>query len=196
MPDDNNNTGGTGGQASTGNAGAGAQTGAAGTWTPPTQAEWEAVKKASADGAEALKQANAEAATRRRQAAEAAKAHETEAETAKREAAEAATAATLPLLLKAEAKAAFLAEGADKAKVAKLTRLLDLDKVKVTGGDVTGLDEQVAEIKADFPELFGKAEAEETGGRKPGRMEVGGRKPDGTPLSPIEMLTAQMTGRK
>lgn len=189
MPDDNNagaGNGGTGGQAGTGGD----------AWTPPTKEEWEAVKKASADGAEALKQANAEAANRRRQAADAAKAAESETEKAKREAAEAATAATLPLLLKAEAKAAFLAEGADKAKVAKLTRLLDLDKVKVTGGDVTGLDEQVAEIKKDFPELFGKADTEEAGGRKPGRMEVGGRKPDGTPLTPLERLAAQMAGNK
>lgn len=173
-----------------------AGTGGAGgdAWKPPTKEEWESVQKASADGAEALKRANAEAATRKRQLAEQAKANETDAEKVKREATEAAKAGYLPFVIEAKAEAAFLAEGADSAKVARLTRLLDLDKVEVSGRSVTGLAEQVTAIKAEFPELF-KA-ADEGNGRQSGRVEMAGRKPDGTALGPLELLAAQMQGKK
>ncbi|PKV95917.1 hypothetical protein ATK30_6850 [Amycolatopsis echigonensis] len=116
-------------------------------WTPPTREEWD---KHQAD----LRKANAEAANRKRQLAEQAKQNETDAEKTSREAAEAARSGFLPFLVKAEAKAAFLAEGADAGKVAKLTRLLDMAKIEMDGDELTGLDEQVAELKADFPELF------------------------------------------
>jgi hypothetical protein len=149
MPEDQNdqNTG-------TGNADAG-QNGTD-SWTPPTREEWE---KHQAD----LKKANAEAANRKRQLAEQTKQSETETEKAKREAAEVAKSGFLPFLVKSEAKAAFLAEGADAAKVAKLTRLLDMSKIEMDGDELVGLEDQVAELKADFPELFKQKSSTGTG---------------------------------
>lgn len=130
-------------------------------WTPPTREEWEALQKEKAT-------ARSEAADRKRKLAELTKQHEDADSKSKREATEAALASIKPVAIRAEAKAAFLAAGADATKVSKLTRWLDLSKIEIDGDDVTGLDDQVAELKQDFPELFGKpANDNEDDGRKP-----------------------------
>lgn len=176
MADDTTGTDKTGNQ---GEPGAGTTGAENDTWTPPTREEWEATQKTQKDQADALKRANAESADRRKKLVELEKSHE-DADTKKqREAIEAATAAMKPVAVRAEAKAAFMAAGADAAKVGKLVRLLDLSKVDIDGDDVTGLDDQVAEIKKDFPELFGEKDAGSTKTRVP-RLDTTGRKPAAT----------------
>lgn len=176
-------------------------------WTPPTREEAAAqqkahddeiaaLKKADADKAAALKRVNAESANRKRQLAEIQQQHEDDDTKAKREATEAALAKLKPVAIKATAMAAFMSAGADEDKARKLLRLLDLDKVDIDGDVVNGLDEQVEEIKADWPELFalpepGKPEPKP----KPAAAEVGSRKPQPVVLGPLEQLAAQIPGR-
>lgn len=131
-------------------------------WTPPTRDEWDAVQKASADQAAALKKANAESAARRQELKKLQQANEDDDTKAKREAAETALAAMKPVAIRAEAKSAFLAAGANAEKVGKLVRLLDLSAIEIDGDTVTGLDDQVTELKDDFPELFAKPKEEKT----------------------------------
>jgi hypothetical protein len=179
-------------------------------WTPPTRDELEAQQKAHADEiaalkkvgddrAAALKKANAESANRKRQLAEIEQRHEDDDTKAKREATEAALAKLKPVAIKATATAAFMAGGADEDKARKLLRLLDLSKIDIDGDVVNGLDEQVEEIKADWPELFAKSDPEKAEPQpakpKPAATEVGSRKPQPVVLSPMEQLAAQIPGR-
>lgn len=178
-------------------------------WTPPTREELEAQQKAHADEVAALRKAdtekgtalrkaNAESANRKRQIAELQQQHEDDDTKAKREATEAALAQLKPVAIKATATAAFMGAGADETQARKLLRLLDLTKVDIDGEVVQGLDEQVEEIKADWPELFAKAEPEPTGQpQKPKApaAQLGDRKPQKPALSPMEQLAAQVAGR-
>lgn len=165
-------------------------------WTPPTRDEWEAAQKAQRDTADALKKANGQAAKHRSALRELEQKHEDDDTRAKREATEAAFAALKPVAIRAEARSAFLAAGADVEKATRLVRLLDLSKVEIDGDTVTGLDEQVDDLKAEFPELFSPPK-DETPKRKPAAAtEVGSRKPAPAALSPLEQLTAQLQGRK
>lgn len=118
-------------------------------WTPPSKEEDNKVKKA-------LAKANAEAKKWREQAQALQRQSEDDAGKAVREAQEAAERKLKPIAVKAAAKAAFLEAGAKPERVARLMALLKLDEITVDDdGEVTGVDEQVAELKADVPELFG-----------------------------------------
>lgn len=88
----------------------------------------------------------------------------------RREIETAAEAKYKPMLVRQAARAAFAEAGlvtgkngnADAA-MKRVIRLLDLDDLDVDeDGSVDGLDEQIAEIKQEFPDLFGSA----TGGRR------------------------------
>lgn len=124
-------------------------------WTPPTKEEWAKTQRA-------LAKANTEAKTRREQLTELRGKSEGDAEKAAREQAEAAEKRYKPVAVRSAAKSAFLEAGLQTVtpeRVAKLVRMLDLDSITVDDdGDVVGLDEQVASIKADYPELFTPAE--------------------------------------
>jgi hypothetical protein len=178
-------------------------------WTPPTRDEVAAQQKAHADEvaalkkadgekAAALKKANAESANRKRQLAEIQQQHEDDDTKAKREATEAALAQLKPVAIKATATAAFMRAGADADKAHKLVRLLDLSKVDIDGEVVHGLDEQVEELRDDWPELFAPAEPqkpESTPKPKAAAAELGDRRPKPVVLSPMEQLAAQLDGR-
>lgn len=178
-------------------------------YTPPTREELDALKAAhaqeladakaaNAKTAAALKKANNESAARRRELAELQQQHEDEDTKAKREATEAALAALKPVAIKAEAKSAFLAAGASADKAPRLIRLLDLSKIDVDGETVIGLDEQVEDLRDEFPELFTPSQqdpepkTDPTPKPKPAAVEVGARKPGPQQLSPLEALTAQL----
>lgn len=165
-------------------------------WTPPTQEEWAAAQKAQQDTAEALKKANGQAAKNRTALRQLEQQHEDDETKAKREATEAALAALKPVAIKAEARSAFLAAGADAEKAVRLVRLLDLSKVEIDGDTVTGLDDQVDELKAEFPELFAKPKDGTPPKPKTPATEVGSRKPNAPALGPLEQLAAQLQGRK
>lgn len=156
-------------------------------FTPPTKEEWARTQAA-------LKKANEQAKTHRLKVQELAKANEDADGKAAREAAEQAQAKYKPVAVRAAAKAEFLAAGLNDPKgerVAKLSRLLDLDQVEIDDeGDITGLTDQVATIKADYPELF------TTPKQKPPRLDASGRKitDGGKPQTTGDRIAAQVMG--
>lgn len=90
---------------------------------------------------------------------EAARQNETEAEKARREAAEAARAEAekklKPVLIEKHIRGELLAEGIAKHKIGRLIKLMDLDEVEVNDdNEVEGVEEQIEELREQFPELF------------------------------------------
>lgn len=155
-------------------------------WTPPTKDEWDRAQKA-------LAKANAEAKDRREKLQALQRQHEDDAGKATREKAEEAERRYKPIAVRAAAKAAFLEAGLQSSspdRVAKLVRMLDLDAITVDDtGDVTGLDDQVATIKADYPELFTPAE------KKPPRLNAGDKPPaGGRPKRSSDLIAAAVLG--
>jgi hypothetical protein len=124
-------------------------------WTPPSKEDYEKLQKA-------LAKANAEAKTRREQLQAAQRQTEDDAGKAVREAQEAAEKKLKPVAVRAAAKAALLEAGYQNPTPERLTRAvkqLDLDSIEIDDdGEVSGLAEQVAAVKADYPELFGSQE--------------------------------------
>ncbi len=157
-----------------------------GEWKAPTQEEWTRTQAA-------LKKANDEAKTHRLKARDLAQQHEDANTKAAREAAEAASAKFKPVAVKASARSAFLEAGlADAAGVAKLIKLLDMDAIEIDDeGDITGLDDQIASVKQDFPSLFTKERAPRTP-----RVDAAG-KPIGQakPKTSGELHAARIMGR-
>lgn len=156
------------------------------TWTPPTEDEWKRTQTA-------LSKANTEAKTRREELAALRKAGEDADGKAAREAAEAAEKRFKPVAVRSAARAAFLEaglQGATPERVAKLVRMLDLDALDVDdSGDVTGLADQVASVKADYPELFKATE------KRPPRLNTGDRPgTNGVPKRSADLIAAQAFG--
>jgi hypothetical protein len=119
-------------------------------WTPPSREEVDKLHKA-------LAKANAEAKQRREQLQAAQRQTEDDTGKAVREAQEAAEKRLKPVAVRAAAKAAFLEAGLQGGsdRVTKMAKLLDLDALEIDDdGEVTGLAEQVAAVKEDYPELF------------------------------------------
>lgn len=115
---------------------------------------------------------------------------EDEQATALREATEAVETKYHGLIAKAAFKAG-LAEAGLKKGQGKLLKLLDLEEVTVDeDGEVSGVDEQVRDLRKEFPELFGR-------GRESGGKGDGGAKGDpgaGKPKSSAERLAASARG--
>lgn len=132
-------------------------------WTPPTREEWEAAQKQRADlaaqqkaTADQLKRANAESAQRRKELKDLQAKHEDDETKAAREAREAAMAQVKPVAIRAEATSSLLAAQAKPERTSALLRLLDMAAIDldVDSGQITGLDTQIEQIKADYPEFF------------------------------------------
>ncbi|CAO5167218.1 Terminase small subunit [Frankia sp. AiPs1] len=122
------------------------------------------------------------------------------AEEAQERATRTADARYKPLVVRSEAAAAFIGAKAevfdkdgeaDPKKLARLLRLVNLAEVEVTDdGTITGLADQVASIKTDYPELF-------AGPKSPPRPKADGsdRKPESTrPKTSAAALAAQLGG--
>lgn len=164
------------------------------TWTPPTREEYEAVLAEHVTRESALKAANAESAKRRIRIKELEQATEDADQRANRIAAEAALDKYKPLAVSALAKAAFLEAGAQSSKVARLSKLLDSSAVEIDGDNVSGLDDQIASIKTDFPELF------QPTGTSPvvvPRVDASGKQPvvDPSPKDAGTLIMNQLLGR-
>jgi hypothetical protein len=147
---------------------------AADDYAAPSKDEWERTQAA-------LKRANDEAKRYRLRSREL-----TRAQTAAKAAADAAAAAAAgtteqheralaaaaqaeqklkPVAVKAAAHVALLSAGLtdpNPQRLNRLYKLFDLDEIQIDeDGEVTGLEEQVGEIVADYPELFGTKEVDE-----------------------------------
>lgn len=164
-------------------------------WTPPTKEEWDALQAEKSTTADKLKRVNAESASRRQKLAELEKQHEDADGKAAREAAETAVAKYKPVAIKAAAKAAFIEQGASSARVDRLFRMLDLAKIEFDGDDITGLDDQVAELKAEVPELFSPKKDDEDGTTKPPKLSAAGKRPPQQELTPGDLIARQVFGR-
>ncbi|WP_329064896.1 phage scaffolding protein [Amycolatopsis sp. NBC_01480] len=163
-------------------------------WTPPTKEEWEAVQAEKNTTADKLKKVNAESADRRKKLAELSERYEDADGKSAREAAEAAK--YKPFAIKAAAKAAFIEQGANSARVDRLFRMLDLERIDFDGDDIAGLEEQVAELKDEVPELF-SAQSTKDGedSVKPPKLNVAGKRPQQKELTPGEIVARQVFGR-
>lgn len=123
-------------------------------WTPPSREDYEKLLADHTTREASLKAANAESAKRRLRIKELEQANEDAESRATRLASEAALSQYKPVAVQALAKAAFLEAGAPASKVARLSKLLDAAAVEIDGDNVSGLDDQIDSIKAEFPELF------------------------------------------
>lgn len=98
-----------------------------------------------------------------------------------------------PATIRAAAVPALLAAGAKPERADKLVRLLDSAALDVDGsGEVTGLAEQVAAVKADYPELFTAGDTQ----RPPVPRLSGGDRPpaEQQPSRSADRLAAQVLG--
>lgn len=161
-------------------------------WVPPTREAFEGMQ-------EALRKARRDARAAKRGKPAASKDGDA-ADPAKVQAdAESAAAAKYrPIVVKTAARAAFasaglvLPDGKADAVMSRALRLLDLDDLEISDdGEVEGLDEQIQEIKSDFPEMFGAGQV-----RRPRRIDAGGRdgSGNGSKKSSAELIAAQLTG--
>lgn len=164
-------------------------------WTPPTRQDWDNVQLA-------LKKARQDARQAKRAGTTASEGVEGGPDPVK--AVEAATAAAeakyKPLVVKSAARAAFaeaglsLPEGKADSAMARAIRLLDLDDIDLNAdGTADGLAEQVADIKAEFPELFAQKQARSTVTRVDGADK--GNANNGKPKSSADMIAAMINGR-
>jgi hypothetical protein len=118
-------------------------------WEPPTKAEFEAMQAK-------LKKANAEAKRHRLAAKQTGAKAETDVEKAVEAARGEVEAKYKPLVVRTAAKAA-LAEAGLIGKPDRLLKLLDMDAIDIDDeGDIDGLEDQIKELRADYPDLFQK----------------------------------------
>lgn len=155
-------------------------------WKSPTREEWDTVQAA-------LKKANREAKQRRTELDTLKQAGEKPDEKALREAAAAATKEAdgrwKPRYVAAAAKDALRDAGL-RGNPERLLRLIDHAAVEVDDeGTVAGLDAQVAALKKDYPEFFGRPTSRDIDGG-----DRGGRGDGKTKMTSAQRLAAQLLG--
>lgn len=93
----------------------------------------------------------------------------------------------------ARAEARLVAAGADPERVGRLIRMIDVKDLEIDPGSrkVEGLDEQIDELKEDYPELFRREEPR----RRP-RLTTGERRTsDGGTRGGLSVTSRRMLGR-
>jgi hypothetical protein len=156
----------------------------------PTQAQVDELQRKLDETAANLKKANAESAERRKRLDALEKEQETAQEKAIREAVEAANEANKPRIVKAEARVALSAADARPERIAALTRFLELDKITVDGDNVTGLEDQVTKLKAEYPEFFKSEEPTEPAKTATPKLPVANKPPADKPRTIGEQIAA------
>jgi hypothetical protein len=156
----------------------------------PTQAQLDELQRKLDETAANLKKANAESAERRKRLDALEREQETAQEKAIREAVEAANEANKPRIVKAEARVALASADARPERIAALTRFLDLDKITVDGDDITGLEDQVAKLKTEYPEFFKNEEPAEPVKPATPKLAVANKPPADKPRSIGEQIAA------
>lgn len=95
------------------------------------------------------------------------------------------------LFVKQAAKSEFLAAGLT-GQPDRLIRMLDMDEIDVSDdGEVTGLKEQIEDIKADFPDLFADDKPKRKAPRVAGSPRPAG---NGAAKSSADLISARLTG--
>jgi hypothetical protein len=157
-------------------------------WTPPSREEWEKVTAS-------LRETASESKRRKEKLRELEAATATAEEKAAKEIAEKATREAegrwLPRVVASEARSALAGAGCKDVK--RFARLVDTSTITFgDDGEPIGLDDQVAALKADYPEAFRKERAtsgDETAA-KPGSTRVPTQKRTAT-----ERQAAALLGR-
>lgn len=130
------------------------------TWTPPSKEEWERVIKAK-DRYKSEAQKRREKLQERETGNESGDAGDEKdvskaIERARLDAENVATAKYRGIIGRQAAKTAFMAAGL-KGKPDGLLKLIDFDELEIEDdGEVTGLEDQVRQLKSDYPELFSR----------------------------------------
>lgn len=104
-----------------------------------------------------------------------------------------------PVAIRNAAKAALLEAGVSdlsEARMSKLLRMLSIDDIDVEDdGTVAGLDEQIDQIKEDFPEFFAKPEPAPAPAKRPPRGDAADRKNEPPkPRTTGEKIAAELFG--
>jgi hypothetical protein len=167
-------------------------------YVPPSQEEWERVRRTMAK----RKQEKLDVQRQLNELRDKHREQETDAEKAIREAEEKAEARYKPIVVKKAARAALIQAGAtaavegdkekSEARLARLLKLIDVNDLSVEeDGEVLGLDEQVDALRADYPELFDMAT------RKPKARPTGAPRQAAPekPKSTAEQHAARLLGR-
>lgn len=157
-------------------------------WKAPSKQDWANLQLA-------LKKARQDARAAKRAVNEAPKVDPDakKPEDIEREAAQKVESRYKPIVVRQAARAAFAEAGLrnPETSLPRVLKLLELDEVDVSeDGDVEGLDEQIAEIKNEWPELFVQRRAPRVDGADQGAS--GGRQ-----KSSAEQITAAfMSGQR
>jgi hypothetical protein len=159
-------------------------------WKAPTRQEWRKMQRQ-------LKRANKRDADLRfqqknggGQGKESDQDAEAKAAAAKEEGKTESDGRWKPIVVRQAAKAAFVEAGVSTSAMKRVLRMLDMDEIDIDDeGEVDGLDEQIADIKDELPELFGAQ-------RRPAKSVDGGNKGSGggKAKSSASLLAARMTG--
>jgi hypothetical protein len=177
--------------------------------TDPQPPEPEPVKTYTAEDftrmQNALRKEREQHKVTKTQLSEVKKAHETENERRAREmaeqAAQQAVATIKPQAARAIARAELKAAGIN-GDPARAVRMLDLDSLELTeDGEIDGLADQIAAMKADYPAMFGKSPSSSSTPPPPANVnggQGGQRSADGTPPKKkgfADVLADQVLGR-
>lgn len=158
-------------------------------YTPPTKEEWDKVQAA-------LKKANDEAKKRRLRQKQKASDKDGDAPDVDK-VREETEVKWKTRVIRAEARGALAGAGVEPGKVAKALRLLDMDEIDVDDeGEVDGLDDQIEELKEEFPELFAPKHDAASHGRRVPRVNGAGK--TGTPKakSSADLLAGALLGSR
>jgi hypothetical protein len=146
-------------------------------WKPPSEAEW---RKAERARRRANKQGHdLRGRVKELEAKAGSKTEEGDQEDLEAKLEEARTAASTEAatvwktrVVKQAAKTSFVSQGL-KGSPDKLIRLLDLEDIEVDDeGEIDGLDEQVLEIKEEYPDLFPGPKSDDDGKEKDKKRKV------------------------
>lgn len=156
-------------------------------YTPPTREEWERVTKA-------LERANAEAKKRRLAQRKKPNDKDGDAPDVEKAVAE-AESVWRAKTIKFAARGALASAGVDSAKLNKALRLLDTDDLDLNEDDeVEGLEDQIEELKEEFPELFAPKHDAASHGRRVPRVNGASQERQRKELTPTQRQVAMLQG--
>lgn len=169
------------------------ETTSGGDWTPPTKEDWERVQRTNTR----LRKEN----QKRREAAKGNGTTPAEGDDAVKKAVADAVAPIRKGAITTAARLAFKAAGVkdedpdrQSAKLNRAVRLLDMDSIEFTDGEVHGLDDQIEELQELYPELFGTGKSSGDGKKVTkidGAPKGGGKAPAKTSA---DQLAARVLG--
>lgn len=164
-------------------------------WKPPSRDEWEKVTAGLRDAAGESKKRKEELRTLRAQLEEmelkTATAEERAAKELEIRLAKEADDRWRPRVVSAAARSALVEAGCKDAK--RFARLLDMGRLEVgDDGEVTGLDEQVGDLKKDYPEAFKR---ERPAASDPPAAQPGSTRAPSKKLTPTERQAAALLGK-